>query len=99
MNEDDKKTLLQDVKNHIDITWNDEEIDKKVNGYIKSGIAKINSLSGSWNSFMTPGIARDLLFTYCLYAFNKIANEFEINYLSDILKLQIASEVEEYEDR
>lgn len=97
MSNDEKAKLLDDIKNHIDITWSDEQTEKKLTEYMEGGIKKIDSLTGVEKNYLITGIARDLLFTYCLYAFNKVTNEFEKNYLSDILKLQIQSEVEEYD--
>lgn len=97
MSKDEKEKLLLDIKNYIDITWVDEDTDKKIVECMESGIARVNSLAGAEKDYLNPGLARDLLLTYCLYAFNKITNEFEKNYLADILKLQMESEAEAYE--
>ena len=34
--------LLEDVKNYLDITWDDEATDKKIGGLIASGMAYLD---------------------------------------------------------
>ena len=38
--------LLEDIKNYLDITWDDEATDKKIGGLIASGMAYLDGKSG-----------------------------------------------------
>lgn len=88
--------LLGDVKNYLDITWNDEKTDSKLMGIISRGMRYIDDIVGVEQSYLEENKARELLFEYCLYARSNKLAEFETNYLHEILKFQIAVEVEEY---
>ena len=39
--------LLADVKNHLNITWDDEATDNKIRGFIAAAMAYLNEKGGS----------------------------------------------------
>ena len=39
--------LLEDVKIHLDITWEDEATDRKLTGFIHSGMLYLNDKAGT----------------------------------------------------
>ena len=39
--------MLGDVRNYLDITWQDDETDRKLTGIIKRGMAYINQAAGA----------------------------------------------------
>lgn len=89
--------LLGAVKNYLDITWNDPAGDEKLSGIIARGIKYINSAVGAEMDYTLEEKPRELLFDYCRYVRSNALNEFQENYLHELLSLQIAQEVATYE--
>ncbi|MBQ6318202.1 MAG: hypothetical protein IJI23_00230 [Lachnospiraceae bacterium] len=92
------EALFQEVKNFLDITWIDEEADKKLTGQIRRGIAYITSKTGvDASAFEGEGVdyrAQELLFNYVLYDRAGSVDQFKKNYQSDIVGLRTRWEVE-----
>lgn len=86
--------MLQDIKNYLDITWQDTELDKKLQGMIDRGIAYINSRGGKTFDYELEGIPRMLLFNYVMYENSGMLSEFFINYMSELVSLRLESRVE-----
>lgn len=87
-------TLLEDVKNYLDITWNgDTETDKKITGIIERGISYINGISGSEEDYLLESKPRELLFDYCRYVRSHSLEDFKKNFKSELLSLQIDRKV------
>ena len=89
--------LLEDVRNYLDVTWLDPAGDTKLVGIISRGMAYIDSIAGATMDYTVEEKPRELLFDYCRYARSNALNEFQINYLHELLSLQISKEVEAYE--
>ena len=89
--------LLEDVKNYLDITWTDIGTDIKLTGIIARGMKYIDGIAGSAMDYTTENKPRELLLDYCRYARSNALNEFQKNYLHELLTLQITLEVEAYE--
>jgi len=89
--------LLADVKNYLDITWDDERTDVKTAENISQGIQYLNEKAGEVLNYETPGDGRRLLLEYCRYARDSALDVFEANYLSQILAMQNARKVVRYE--
>lgn len=89
--------LLADVKNYLDITWDDERTDVKTAENIAQGIQYLNEKAGEVLNYETPGDGRRLLLEYCRYARDSALDVFEANYLSQILAMQNARKVVRYE--
>jgi len=85
--------LLEDVKNHLDITWNDDAGDKKLSGIIARGIAYIDTTAGLPQDYTIEDKPRELLMEYCRYARSNALDEFQTNYLHELMSLQISVEV------
>ena len=96
---DVSKTLMDEAKNFLDITWNDAESDKKLQGQLRRGIAYITAKTGvSESSFESESEdsnyrAQELLFNYLLYDRAGAVDQFKKNYRSDILSLRMKWEV------
>lgn len=88
--------LLEAVKNYLDITWDDLAGDEKLSGIIARGIKYINAIAGAVLDYTIEDKPRELLFDYCRYARSNALNEFAINYLHELLSLQISQEVKDY---
>lgn len=88
--------LLNDVKNHLDITWDDEATDLKVRGFIASGMVYLDGKAGGGQDYQADGIARTLLMEYCRYLRDSALDVFENNYRSMILSMRHERVVREY---
>lgn len=88
--------LLADVKNHVDITWEDEAADKKIRELISQGMVYINGKYGEQADYSGPGLPRTLLMEYVRYARDSAVEVFENNYLSMILAMQHERQVAAY---
>ena len=60
--------LLADVKNYLNITWDDQATDRKIGGLIKNGIAYLDLKRGAPANYGEAGLPRTLLFDYVRYA-------------------------------
>lgn len=88
--------LLEDVKNYLDITWTDEATDKKVTGYIHSGMLYLNDKAGKRIDYRWPCDGRTLLMEYVRYARDGALDVFEYNYRHLILAMQNNRKVMDY---
>jgi hypothetical protein len=89
--------LLSDVKIYLDITWTDENTDKKITGIIERGIKYIDGVAGAAQDYTIEDKPRELLFDYCRYIRSNALPEFQANYLPELLTLQMRQEVADYE--
>lgn len=88
--------LLADVKNYLNITWDDEATDTKVSGLIASGMGYLDKKAGSAQDYTADGDARTLLMEYVRYARDSALEVFETNYQSLILTMQNERRVSAY---
>mgnify|MGYP001025580680 CR=1 FL=1 len=95
MADDKDRTLLDDVKNYLDITWDDPVEDRKTMGMIQRGMAAIKGKIGECD-FNGETQERALLFDYVMYARAGEIPQFWENYRTDIISLQIARKVDAY---
>lgn len=87
--------LLDDARNYLDITWNDPAGEKKLTGILMRGMAYLNEKAGVELDFSKEDSPRSLLFDYTRYVRANALDEFEGNYLHDLLSLQIREQVKE----
>lgn len=88
--------LLEAVRNYLDITWVDVAGDEKLSGIISRGIKYIDNLAGVVMDYSIEDKPRELLFDYCRYVRSNALDEFQANYLHELLSLQISEEVKAY---
>lgn len=88
--------LLDAVRNYLDITWEDNAGDEKLSGIVARGIKYIDSVAGAAQDYITDDKPRELLMDYCRYVRSNALNEFQANYLPELLSLQIREEVAAY---
>ena len=91
--------LLEDVKNYLDITWNDPDGDIKLSGIIARRMKYLNSIAGTKLDYTVEDKPRELLFDYCRYVRSNALDEFAINYQHELLALQIQQEVRAYAEK
>ena len=90
--------LLEAVRNYLDITWTDVEGDKKLTGIAERGMKYLDKAAGEVLDYTVEDKPRELLFEYCMYARSNSHNEFQQNYLHELLALQIEREVARYDE-
>lgn len=90
--------LLQAVRNYLDITWTDEAGDEKLSGIIARGIKYIDNVAGAELDYSVEDRPRELLFDYCRYVRSNALEDFQENYLPELLSLQIFEEVKAYQE-
>lgn len=81
--------LLTAVKNYLDITYQDEETDRKLRGIIERGMNRLDDAAGEKQDYSKEGQPRALLLDYCRYARGNVLEMFETNYLSELISLRI----------
>lgn len=91
--------LLSDIKNHLDITWDDEAEDKRISGLAALGTAYLDDKLGDPADYDRDGLPRALLMEYVRYARDKALDVFEANYQSMILAMQTGRAVERYDQQ
>lgn len=91
--------LFEQVKQKLNITWEDEDTDKRITEIIESAIPDLIHTLGIADlgfDFSQYGPENTLLKAYCLYEYNHCLNEFEDNYATMIAKVRAKHEVEYY---
>lgn len=85
--------LLAAVKNYLDITWDDPDGDKKLSGIILRGMRYLDKAAGAELDYTAEDKPRELLMDYCRYVRSNALDEFQRNYLHELLSLQIETAV------
>ena len=83
--------LTEQVKRKLNITWNDEDTNARVQDIINSPMPYLTHKLGITDEnfdFSVEGIENTLFKAWCLYEYNHCANEFEVNYASMIANAQ-----------
>ncbi len=80
--------LLDDIKTYLDITWDDEQTNRRITGLIEDGVAYLDDKLGEAGDYLSPGYPRTLLKEYVRYARDAALDVFENNYQSLILAMQ-----------
>ena len=89
--------LLADIKNYLNITWDDDATDAKVSGLIAAGMVYLNAKYGEDADYTQDGEPRTLLMEYARYGRDSALDVFENNYQSRILGMQNDRKVGAYE--
>ena len=91
--------LLAQVRRKLNITWSDEDTDKRLEDIINSAIPTMLHKLGITDptfDFSTVGAENTLFLSYCLYEWNHSTNEFDENYANDIAQIRAKYEVAHY---
>lgn len=90
-------TLLEEVKEHLRITWNEE--DAHLTSMIDRAKSYFQTVTGAELDFTVEGQAKHLLLERCRYVYNRSAEEFEHNFRHELLNLQFRTAVDERRER
>ena len=92
--------LILKIKDALDITFEDEDFNRKIVGIIEDGILILRSLfgvdEGEEIDWTEPSPERKLLKNYCLYELNNVSEKFAENYRSEILAIRAKNEVKQW---
>ena len=85
--------LLASARNYLDITWEDTAGDEKLSGILSRGIVRLDHISGVELDYAEGTAARELLFDYCRYVRADALQDFEADFLPELLRLHMDGEV------
>lgn len=88
--------LLRDIKTSLQITWDDENTDDRIRGYIQDGMHYLDGKLGEPGDYLSTGTPRTLLKEYVRYARDAALDVFENNYQALILDMQNERKVLRY---
>lgn len=86
--------LLDDVKDYLNITWQDKKTDNKITGYINRGVVRLQQIAGAPLNFAEEGQPRALLLDYCRYANSQALEVFEKNFIGELLDLNLSTQAQ-----
>jgi hypothetical protein len=81
------ETTIKELKAYLDITWEDDSLDLKVQHVAERGAAYLDRLTGKTNDYEADSIIKGLLFDYVRYAQAEALEDFERNFMG-LLKQQ-----------
>lgn len=93
--------LTAQVKRKLNVTWNDEDTDARIEEIIESAIPDLIHRLGISNKefdFSQRGPENTLFLSYCLYEWNHMLEEFDVNYARMIATVRAIHEVKQYEE-
>lgn len=79
--------LLEQAKDYLGITWQDEATDRRISGFLERGKARLNRIAGTVLDFDAEDLPKALLLDYCRYANAQALEVFEINFTGELLDL------------
>lgn len=88
--------LIDQVKRKLDITWVDEDTDRRVADIMDTVDRALRyklGISEPEFDFNKAGLENMLFLALCLYEWNHAANEFDENYANDIAQCRALHEV------
>ena len=91
--------LIAQVKRKLNITWEDDDTNARVEDIIESAIPDLIHRLGIANpdfDFSEPGTENTLFLAYCLYEYNHALNEFDDNYSNKIAQVRAKHEVDHH---
>lgn len=95
------ETLFVQVKDKLNITWEDDATNRRIENIIKSAIPDMIHRLGIVDKdfdFSIDGSENTLFLAYCLYEWNHVINEFEDNYSKLIAQVRAKHIVEYYKN-
>ncbi len=88
--------ILGDVRNYLDITWQDDETDRKLTGILERGMKYLDHAAGTEQDYTAEGLPRALLFDYCRYARNNALELFGVNFQAELISLRMGVQADDY---
>lgn len=89
--------MIEKLKQYLNISWEDNELDKKLINLLEQSKNALTSLMGVSINFEEDKELEELLFNRVRYSYNNSLEYFEENFKSEILRLQLQKGVEALE--
>jgi hypothetical protein len=80
---------LGEVKDYLNITWDDPITESNLTRYVQDGQAYLNEIAGTELDYEKNYAAKRLLLDYCRYVYNHSLELFEVNFKRELLKLSV----------
>lgn len=90
------EALLNDVRNYLDITFEDDDTDWKLTGIIERGMNRLNDIAGAEQEYKKEALPKSLLLDYCRYARNNVLEQFEQSFRSELIALRMGAQADDY---
>lgn len=87
------ETLMEDILNALDITFNDDATKKKIRDIMQQGRARLEQLKGDKIDFATEQTARTLLFSFCRYGRSNAIEQFEHDFSCQLTSFALEAAV------
>ena len=88
--------LLAAAKNYLDITWEDQEGDKKLSGILERGKTYLNRIAGEDLDFSEGTRGRELLLDYTRYVRAGCLQDFAGDFSMELNTQNVECEVRRY---
>ena len=91
--------LFDKVKQKLNITWEDEDTNSRIQNIIGSAIPTLThklGITDEYFDFADVGAEHNLFLAYCLYEWNHATNEFDDNYSNEIAQIRRKWEVKHF---
>lgn len=88
--------LCKLLKNELNITWDEDESDIRLNRIVDNAKIALNEKLGAEIDYTEDGREQELFLAYCVYIWNNCANEFDDAYLNEIYQIRQKYEVLQY---
>lgn len=88
--------MIEKLKKYLNITWEDDDIDNRLEELLEQSKTSLNSLIGVELDYEDKEL-EELLFNRVRYAYNNSIEYFEENFHSQILRIQLIKGVESLE--
>ena len=86
--------MLDRLRIYLDITWTDSDTDSKLSMILSQAMARLNSYAGVELNY-TAKDEELLLLDCCRYIWNNASEDFEINFMPDLIMIRAKYAVEE----
>ena len=86
--------LLADVKDYLQISWEDDATDRRLSDMIQSSAAYLDGVTAATNDYTAPGNMRTLLLERVRYQYNGALDAWLNNYLPLVVGAQLGSQCE-----
>lgn len=91
--------MLGDIRNYLDITYEDEDTDKKLKGIIERGMNYLDNVAGDKQDYEKEMLPRSLLFDYCRYARSNALEMFRNNFRNELITLRIGVQADDFSEQ
>lgn len=95
----DKITLVEKLKERLNITWEDISTENKLLNIVEDAKITLDHKLGAEIDYSKAGMERTLFMNYCMYVWNDCANEFDKSYLNEIYQIRNRYKVKRYVEK